>query len=312
MDENPDERGRERRAQPRFEVNDEATLLLLADGRLLPSRVQELSLEGCRLRTRERFKAGAGVRVEVAFRVNGIAFRLLGVTQWTNEWNVVGIQFVDVPPRRVRELADAVGEMEVDAASRADWQALEELAAESKPGGEAAAKEPAERAGERAEEPAEEQAWIHIVTHEVAGMDAAARPAGYLLPGPMKGDRRVEPRLAVETTAAICLIRSGSRLAGRILDLSLDGCRILSDEPIPVEIYTRIETEFQLDGFPFRLAGVIQAIHDRRDVGIRFLDVSERKLNQLGQLMKEIEEDRSSSEPEAPQSSGQTPPEGLE
>jgi hypothetical protein len=70
------------------------------------------------------------------------------------------------------------------------------------------------------------------------------------------------------------------------------GCRIRTDERFPVGIYTRVETEFRLEGLPFRLGGVIQAVHDRdrRLVGIRFLDMSIRKREQLEQLIEEIEE----------------------
>jgi len=41
---------------------------------------------------------------------------------------------------------------------------------------------------------------------------------------------------------------------------------------------------------PFRLGGVTQAIHDRHTVGIRFLDMSSRKREQLELLIEEIEE----------------------
>ena len=55
-----------------------------------------------------------------------------------------------------------------------------------------------------------------------------------------------------------------------------------------------METEFRLEGLPFRLSGVIQAVHDqhRQLVGIRFLDMSSRKREQVEQLIKEIEEAR--------------------
>jgi hypothetical protein len=61
-----------------------------------------------------------------------------------------------------------------------------------------------------------------------------------------------------------------------------------------VGIYTRVETEFRIGGLPFRLGGVIQAVHDRdrRNVGIRFLDVSARKREQVEHLIEEIEEMR--------------------
>ena len=76
---------------------------------------------------------------------------------------------------------------------------------------------------------------------------------------------------------------------GRIVDLSVSGCRIQTRTKFPVGIYRRIEVEFRIDGLPFRLAGVTQAIHDPCNVGIRFLDVSERKREQLNQLIEEIE-----------------------
>ena len=51
-----------------------------------------------------------------------------------------------------------------------------------------------------------------------------------------------------------------------------------------------METEFKLDGMPFRLAGVVQSLHDKFTVGIRFLDMSPRKREQLQELMQEIAE----------------------
>ena len=120
-----------------------------------------------------------------------------------------------------------------------------------------------------------------------------------------KRDRRTQSRHAVDTTAVIFLINVGSRLNGRILDLSVGGCRIRTDERFPVGIYTRVETEFLLEGLPFRMGGVIQAVHDRdrRLVGIRFLDVSARKREQLEQLIEEIEEMRG-QDPARPVDSG--------
>jgi c-di-GMP-binding flagellar brake protein YcgR len=107
---------------------------------------------------------------------------------------------------------------------------------------------------------------------------------------PDRPDRREASREEVDTTAVIYLVKIASRLRGRILDLSLGGCRIRTDERFPVGIYTRVETEFRLDGLPFRLGGVVQAIHDRHTVGIRFLDMSSRKREQVERLMEDIRE----------------------
>lgn len=109
---------------------------------------------------------------------------------------------------------------------------------------------------------------------------------------PVGRDRREALREAVDTSAVIFLINIASRLQGRILDLSLSGCRIRTNERFPVDIYTRIETEFRLVGLPFRLGGVVQAIHDKHTVGIRFLDISSRKREQVKQLIEDIREMR--------------------
>lgn len=111
-------------------------------------------------------------------------------------------------------------------------------------------------------------------------------------PGPV-GERRHDSRQSVEDEAEIVFVRSGSAMRGRILDLSVNGCRIRTENQFPVGIYTRVETAFRLEGLPFRLGGVIQAVHDRHMVGIRFLDVSERKRELILELISEIVPTRS-------------------
>ena len=92
------------------------------------------------------------------------------------------------------------------------------------------------------------------------GLQAVASHAGASHAG---RDRRAQSRMTVDTSADILLINIGCHLAGRIQDLSVGGCRI-------------------------------QAVHDqhRQLVGIRFLDMSSRKREQVEQLIKEIEEAR--------------------
>ena len=124
---------------------------------------------------------------------------------------------------------------------------------------------------------------------QLTGQDAiGARPAGNARPG----ERRMHPRQPVDGAASIFFIDVRAQITGRIVDLSLGGCRICTDERFPVGIYRRVETEFKLDGMPFRLAGVVQAVHEKRTVGIGFLDMSVRKKEHLTQLMKELEPPR--------------------
>jgi hypothetical protein len=112
--------------------------------------------------------------------------------------------------------------------------------------------------------------------------------AGHATPTQLK--RRKEPRHPVDTGAEIRLIDFGAKVEGRIVDLSMGGCRIRTNLPFPLGVFRRVETQFRIDGLPFRLAGVTQAIYDPFNVGIRFLDLNERMREQLAQLIEEIKE----------------------
>jgi hypothetical protein len=240
---------------------------------------------------------------------------------------MVGIRFVDLPIQSRDELVRVLCELEIDLAGRATeqaaekpaaereaqqrWerkQAAERLAAESKALEERAAAQPVQV---QAEGQDRNQADVHTAVDEPVrtAQRAAWQPAGK---PPAMRERRTQSRHEVDTSAVIFLINIGSRLQGRIQDLSVGGCRIRTDERFPVGIYTRVETEFRLEGLPFRLGGVIQAIHDRerRVVGIRFLDVSDRKREQVKQLIGEIEENHARQNLAKPGEPGQGAVEG--
>jgi c-di-GMP-binding flagellar brake protein YcgR len=105
-----------------------------------------------------------------------------------------------------------------------------------------------------------------------------------------RAERRKESRFPVDGAAVLLLLNPGVRLRGRILDLSLHGCQFRTEDCFSIGIHHRIEIEFHVEGLPFRLAGVTQSIHDRHKVGVLFLNVSERKREQLIELIAEIKE----------------------
>lgn len=277
------------RAVPRFEVDADAHLLLVKHGSTLPCRIADLSLTGCRACTEERFPAGTMVRVELSFSVHGLVFRFGGITQWTDGRHQVGIRFVDVPARRKEELIEALSEVEVENTAKAAKRAAEELAAEE----QAAALEAADAAAaEQAAATGQEEENIpppFELRNPV--LVFAARPPGSHSKPAWRARRALKPE-EVDMTALIHLMNAGSWLQGRILDLSPSGCRIRTGDCFPVAIHTRVETEFRVDGLPFRLDGVIQGIRDgdRRNVNIRFLEMSMRKREQVDRLIEEIEE----------------------
>ncbi len=269
-------------------------MLLVNHGMPVKGRVVDMSIEGCRVRASEPFAAKAGRTVEISFKVKGFAFRFCGVVRWSDGHQIAGIHFENMIPRRKVELLEVIDEI-AETATRA--RAAIEFAAEhrvpppipsepkiveAKPARPETAKPPAPPAVEKA---TELPAQIHS-----AGSDTPAKSEPSAPRQNKASDRRGQARHEVDTTATIFLVKVASALRGRIIDLSIGGCRIRTDEKFPVGIYTRVEIEFYLQGLPFRLGGVIQAIHNRNTVGIRLLDLSERKRQQVLDLIDEIEE----------------------
>jgi c-di-GMP-binding flagellar brake protein YcgR len=103
-------------------------------------------------------------------------------------------------------------------------------------------------------------------------------------------DRRAEPRYPVEARAVMLLVRSATAMQGKVLDLSVGGCQLRTEQKFTLGIFSRIEVEFHVRGLAFRLQGVTQSIHDQHTLGVRFLDVSERRREQLLELIAELAE----------------------
>ncbi len=251
----------ERRDLLRCAVDVRVTLLVLTQGTMMVGRITELSLSGCRVLLPKTLSHAASAAVECTFKIRGVCFRLAGIVHWA-ENNLVGLQFTTMSSRIRDDLVEVLREVQL------------EKNAKSRIGVDSPA-EPAQPA------PASPAPQSRAAQNQSAKQPNRGR------------DRRATHRCGIDTSAVIDLVNVGSKLKGHIVDLSLGGCRIKTAEKFPVGIYTRIETEFQLHGLPFRLGGVIQAIHDRNTVGIRFLDMSQRKKDQVAELVAEIEEGES-------------------
>lgn len=264
---------REHRRHPRYLIDGDSSLLFVDLGLKRECKIIDLSLEGCRIRTRESLPRNAGTRVEAFFKVKGMAFRFNGILRWTDGRQQAGIQFVGMIPRCRADLAELIGEIEAAGPKKTgDEPVLKSCAPPSPP----------PQANVAAPPPAKPS-----VTAPVPAADPAPPQPAAVIQG-AKMERRAQIRHEVDTSVLVLFVRSGVPLAGRIVDLSLGGCRIRTQEKFPVGIYTRVEIEFRLCGLPFRLGGVIQAIHSREIVGVRFLDLSDRKRQQVSELIEEI------------------------
>jgi c-di-GMP-binding flagellar brake protein YcgR len=103
-------------------------------------------------------------------------------------------------------------------------------------------------------------------------------------------NRRRDPRHAVDEAASLLLVHHGAAISCRLVDLSLGGCQVRAEKPFVAGPMVRVEIVFQVVGEAFRVAGVTQWTRQRQWVGIRFLDVSERKSAALAHLIEEIKE----------------------
>ncbi len=296
--------GAERRTAPRYSLDEGVRVHPVSGATALRGRIRDLSMGGCRLEIDTRLLTGAMLRVELQFQIRGISFRLAGVTAGKRTKDSVGIRFVDLNERRREDIAQVLTEISAaEQAAKLDPQQKlqEQPGSVSTPRSELRAvavdvKISAESRPEKATPhhhgaaPVTAPSALHL---DERGVHIDVPVAPQILDStaaPASRDRRAHQRLKVDTRARLYLVNTGISMQGSIQDLSMAGCRIVTQERFNVGIYIRAEAEFYLHGLPFRLAGVSQAIINPNTIGLRFVDMSERKREQLSALIAEIRE----------------------
>jgi len=294
-----DEAGRVNRRQLlRYLVDCPARVTILSGAAVIKGRLTDLSLGGCRMVTPEPISLGILARVEIGFELRGYVFRMAGVTAGTRAKRSFGMRFLEMSAKRAEALTELLEEIQRSpegpqtGGRESVLPPMEQAEAEKRRMAEKSAAE--RQAGERSVLEKQEATVPAVNVVDLAGgngvseSDGEAKPADRLSDRP--SDRRTDQRHGVDTRVNLTLIRGAITMQGQIVNLSEGGCKLRTDEHFNVGIYTRVEAEFFLHGLPFRLAGVSQAIMDRHTIGIRFLDISERKRAQLMELIAEIEE----------------------
>jgi hypothetical protein len=110
------------------------------------------------------------------------------------------------------------------------------------------------------------------------GMNSAATEA----------DRRTAPRYGCAGDAEIVLPGRGLRYAGRIGNLSVGGCFI--ETQCSLERGTAVEVWLNAQGQPLRVAANLM-VRRTTGVGLRFLEMTERKTAQIRLLIGELAEE---------------------
>lgn len=250
--------GRERRVDTRYETDADSVVLMIESKIETDGRVENLSLSGCRVEIASRVPAVAGMHVEVAFKVHREALRLGGVVQWFDGQRHIGVQFGPISDRRKEALHAVIEELAEAELARTGLAEVQDTAA----------LKPAEH-----DKPVEGESMEFATTTQAADQYA---------------ERRHYPRQPMHSVAAIYPIEFGGKLNAWILNLSMGGCRLQLEEQASVDLQVRVEVGFFYEGMPFRVAGVLHGIYAPQEVGIKFVDVSERNQKRLEDLVKEL------------------------
>ena len=293
--------GPDRRMFSRYPVDCVVTVIPLTGAARVMGHLVDLSMGGCRLVTDHVVMITIRMRVELLFELRGIQFRIVGVSQGTRGGKYYAIKFQEMTERKRGELRELLAELEEECARKAAAAPTVDVAFATRVMAEAAVPVGQPTAEQDIEPVAVSESVVEVLlpvprvvaleVEKAAAPEVAAVVAevGKSEPTALEvKNLRSFNRHNVDTSAKLLLVNTGISMASRIQDLSLGGCKLRTHDRFSVGIYVRVETEFYLHGLPFRLGGVSQVILDRHTIGIRFLDMSERKREQLKELIVEI------------------------
>ena len=261
-DENAEPGWRERRDAARYAADADTVLLVLGHGIEFTGRIEDLSLTGCKVETEEPSSAAIGRVVEIAFHVNRQGLRLAGIVQWS-DGRKLGVRFEPMSDRRRDDLAEVIADLAQNAVGQ-----------------------PPPQNGDGEPVPWSESPTPSKQLRKVAAINE--EESGDLPPG---WERRRAPRQKTALMAALYRVGRIAKQNGKVLDLSLTGCRIGLEKPFKGEPSIAVEAGFYHLGLPFRVAGVVRVLHSPTEVGIEFEDVSPRNLEKLAGLMEELKEE---------------------
>ena len=248
---------RERRAQERHPL-EAVEGELIYKGAQIPCQFIDVSMGGCCIQTGRRFAAGALANVEIVLPLFGVVLKIVGVTQWLNFRNQIGIRFFHPSSRSKNELAGLISCLIDKSAAEVFLEA----------------NAPKVQVQEEAPAP------------EVYLEDVEAKAV--LMREVHNGAPIVKSLKIGEWPASIRSPKEQLNVPGAILDLSLIGCSVRTVKPYTGQTQAGVEVEFEIRGLPFRLGGVTRAIYDSHSVGIQFIPMANRKREELGQAIEEL------------------------
>ena len=103
-------------------------------------------------------------------------------------------------------------------------------------------------------------------------------------------ENRRYPRLLCGGIADLRVIPDGPKETGCLINLSKRGCCFLADEPLRGHAGSTIEVHLKVKGVDLRVSGIIRHVHKGMRAGIEFVALSERKCEQVDELVADLTE----------------------
>jgi PilZ domain-containing protein len=103
-------------------------------------------------------------------------------------------------------------------------------------------------------------------------------------------ERREGPRYAIAEGSALLFTGDGSATAGRLVDLSQDGCRVQTSVPVFSRAWFPVEVFFQTMGEAFRFSGIVHWTSRGNLLGVRFVNAIPERMVALAKVICRLEE----------------------
>src|ERR1700722_3674340 len=98
-------------------------------------------------------------------------------------------------------------------------------------------------------------------------------------------DRRSDLRYSVDEDSVVLFVGHGVPQEARLVDLSQEGCRLRTTEPVLARVRLPVEVFFNVDGVSFRFRGVLQWTDGHRLIGVRFVNIIPQRMVELANIV---------------------------
>jgi len=100
--------------------------------------------------------------------------------------------------------------------------------------------------------------------------------------------RRRHPRRDCAGDAEIVVVIGGDPIVARVIDLSVEGCRVTLAKGQTIPDDTKVELTFRVNQLPFRVWGVSKITRKDGTIGFHFPYLSKRVRAHLDDLVEEL------------------------